>query len=171
MNNPLEQIDDLLEPQDWSFPVPISYGPGRLSEISSHCKTMGLQNPLIVTDKGSAHLPFIKLLQDFLSLANIPSALFDEVSPNPLDKDILAGREKFHNGKHDAIIAIGGGSAMDGGKCICLTANNDHSVWDFEFELPVPMIQDDQPFPTLITIPTTAGTGAETESTASGDGC
>ncbi len=47
MNNPLEQIDDLLEPQDWSFPVPISYGPGRLSEISSHCKTMGLQNPLI----------------------------------------------------------------------------------------------------------------------------
>ncbi len=166
MNNPLEQIDDLLQPQDWSFPVPISYGPGRLSEISSHCKMMGLQNPLIVTDKGSAHLPFIKLLQDFLSLANIPSALFDEVSPNPLEKDILAGREKFHNGKHDAVIAIGGGSAMDAGKCICLTANNDHSVWDFEFDLPVPMIQHDQPFPTLITIPTTAGTGAETESTA-----
>jgi alcohol dehydrogenase class IV len=55
---------------------------------------------------------------------------------------------------------------MDGGKCICLTANNDFSVWDFEFEQPVPKIAHDQPFPTLITIPTTAGTGAETESTA-----
>jgi alcohol dehydrogenase class IV len=166
INNAVEQIDDLLEPQDWSFPVPIAYGPGRLSEISSHCLGMGIQNPLIVTDKGSAHLPFIKQLQDFLSLANISSALFGEVSPNPLEKDILAGREKFHNGKHDAVIAIGGGSAMDGGKCICLTANNNYSVWDFEFEQPVPIIHQDQPFPTLITIPTTAGTGAETESTA-----
>jgi alcohol dehydrogenase class IV len=55
---------------------------------------------------------------------------------------------------------------MDGGKCICLTANNNYSVWDFEFEQPVPIIHQDQPFPTLITIPTTAGTGAETESTA-----
>ena len=166
INNAVEQIDDLLEPQDWSFPVPIAYGPGRLSEISAHCLGMDIQNPLIVTDKGSAHLPFIKQLQDFLSLANISSALFSEVSPNPLEEDILAGREKFHNGKHDAVVAIGGGSAMDGGKCICLTANNDYSVWDFEFEQPVPIIHQDQPFPTLITIPTTAGTGAETESTA-----
>ena len=65
INNAVEQIDDLLEPQDWSFPVPIAYGPGRLSEISAHCLGMGIQNPLIVTDKGSAHLPFIKQLQDF----------------------------------------------------------------------------------------------------------
>ena len=166
MNNRLEQIDNLLEPQDWSFPIPIAYGPGRLSEISKHCKKMGIEHPLIVTDKGSAHLPFIELLQDFLSRANISSALFGEISPNPLEKDILAGRKKFHNGKHDAVIAIGGGSAMDGGKCICLTANNDYSVWDFEFEQQVPKIQRNQPFPTLITIPTTAGTGAETESTA-----
>ena len=166
MNNRLEQIDNLLEPQDWSFPIPIAYGPGRLSEIGRHCKKMGIEHPLIVTDKGSAHLPFIGLLRDFLSRANISSALFGEISPNPLEKDILAGREKFHNGKHDAVIAIGGGSAMDGGKCICLTANNDYSVWDFEFEQPVPKIQQNQPFPILITIPTTAGTGAETESTA-----
>ena len=166
INKAVEQIDDLLEPQDWSFPVPIAYGPGRLSEISTHCLGMGIHNPLIVTDKGSAHLPFIKRLQDFLSLANIPSALFGEVSPNPLEKDILAGRETFLNGKHDAVIAIGGGSAMDGGKSICLTANNNYSIWDFEFEQPVPIIHQDQSFPTLVTIPTTSGTGAETESTA-----
>ena len=24
---------DILEPQDWSFPIPIAYGPGRLDEI------------------------------------------------------------------------------------------------------------------------------------------
>ena len=53
---------------------------------------------------------------------------------------------------------------MDGGKSICLTANNDIDLWAFEFEQPDPEITT--PFPTLITIPTTAGTGAETESTA-----
>jgi alcohol dehydrogenase class IV len=76
------------------------------------------------------------------------------------------GREAFRAGGHDAVIAIGGGSAMDGGKAICLTANNDQDLWAFEFEQPVPVIGQGENFPALITIPTTAGTGAETESTA-----
>jgi alcohol dehydrogenase class IV len=72
----------------------------------------------------------------------------------------------FKDGNHDAIIAIGGGSAMDGGKAICLTANNDIPLWDFEWELTPAKIKEGNEFPKLITIPTTAGTGAETESTA-----
>ena len=55
---------------------------------------------------------------------------------------------------------------MDGGKAICLTANNDIPLWDFELEQPSPHISKDNPFPKLICIPTTAGTGAETDSTA-----
>ena len=55
---------------------------------------------------------------------------------------------------------------MDGGKLICLTANNDVPLRDFEFELTPPIISKDNPFPKIITIPTTAGTGAETEITA-----
>jgi len=54
---------------------------------------------------------------------------------------------------------------MDGGKAICLTANNSIDLWDFEFEKPALKIGGDNAFPKLITIPTTAGTGAETEST------
>ena len=55
---------------------------------------------------------------------------------------------------------------MDGGKLICLTANNDVPLRDFEFELTPPIISKDNPCPKIITIPTTAGTGAETEITA-----
>ena len=55
---------------------------------------------------------------------------------------------------------------MDGGKAICLTAKNEIDLWDFEWEAEPVAISPDKAFPTLITIPTTAGTGAETESTA-----
>lgn len=156
----------ILNPQDWSFPVPIKYGPGRLGEIGNHCIMIGVHNPLIVTDCGSHKLPFIGQLQNHLTNAGLKVGLYSDISPNPKDTEIGAGRAQFISGGHDAIIAIGGGSAMDGGKSICLTANNDIDLWAFEYEQKVPEIHANQPFPKLITIPTTAGTGAETESTA-----
>ena len=158
--------DDILEPQDWSFPIPIAYGPGRLGEIGQRCVAMGLLNPLIVTDKGSRDLPFISRLYRYLADAGLSTALFSEISPNPRDDEISIGCDSFRSGSHDAIIAIGGGSAMDGGKAICLTVKNERDLWDFEWEAEPVAISPDQAFPTLITIPTTAGTGAETESTA-----
>ena len=157
---------DILQLQDWSFPVPIAYGPGRLAEIGQKSVELGLLNPLVVTDRGSRDLPFIATLQGHLSQAGLKSGLFSEISPNPRDDEIAAGRAAFRISGHDGIIAIGGGSAMDGGKSICLTARNEIDLWSFEYEQPVPEIPKDQPFPKLITIPTTAGTGAETESTA-----
>ena len=156
----------MLAPQDWSFPVPIAYGPGRLAEIGHRCAAMGIRNPLIVTDSGSRDLPFIAGLGQLLSAAGLSSAVFSGISPNPRDTDIAAGKAAFHEGGHDAVIAIGGGSAMDGGKAVCLTARNEIDLWDFEWEEPPVEIAPDQAFPPLITIPTTAGTGAETESTA-----
>lgn len=157
---------EILKPQDWTFPVPIAYGPGRLAEIGLRCREMGLRNPLIVTDAGSRGLPFLSQLEAFLSEAGLSSGLYTAISPNPRDEEIAAGRAMFRSGGHDAVIAIGGGSAMDGGKSVCLTARNEIDLWAFEFQQESPAIPKGQEFPSLITIPTTAGTGAETESTA-----
>ena len=162
---PISYDPSMLAAHDWGFPVPIVYGPGRLAEIGQRCVAMGIRNPLIVTDRGSRNLDFVSRLHTFLGEAGLKSALFFEISPNPIDTEIGAGRAAFCDGNHDAIIAIGGGSAMDGGKAICLTANNNLDLWDFEFEKPAPTIAIENEFPKLITIPTTAGTGAETEST------
>ncbi|MDM7931496.1 iron-containing alcohol dehydrogenase [Tabrizicola sp.] len=156
----------MLAPHDWGFPVPIAYGPGRLAEIGQRCIGLGIRNPLIVTDHGSRDLPFIALLHSLLQDAGLKAALFSDISPNPIDGEIETGRAAFLAGSHDAIIAIGGGSAMDGAKAICLMARNDLDLWAFEYEQPVPVMGQGQRFPALITIPTTAGTGAETESTA-----
>lgn len=156
----------LLDPQDWSFPVPIAYGPGRVSEVAGFCKVNGMRAPLIVTDRGSAGLPFITSLQSDLAKAGLQVALYSDISPNPRDDEIMAGRAQYRAGGHDGIIAIGGGSGMDGGKAIALVANNDIDLWAFECEQTPPDMSGQPAFPPLITIPTTAGTGAETESTA-----
>jgi len=156
----------MLLSHDWNFSVPIAYGPGRLAEIGQKCVSLGVRNPLIVTDRGSRELAFISRLVDYLSGAGLASGVFSGISPNPIDSEISFGRAAFLSGNHDAIIAIGGGSAMDGAKAICLTANNEIDLWDFEFEQTSPFISKANRFPILITIPTTAGTGAETESTA-----
>jgi alcohol dehydrogenase class IV len=156
----------MLTAHDWDFPVPIAYGPGRLAEIGRRCIELGIRNPLVVTDRGSRDLPFIGQLQTSLENEGLSATVFSEISPNPVDSEIGLGRKAFRAGGHDAVIAIGGGSAMDGGKAICLTAKNNYDLWAFEFEQPVPVMGQSESFPALITIPTTAGTGAETESTA-----
>ena len=160
------ELSDLLVSQDWTFPVPIAYGPGRFSEIGKHCVREDISNPLIVTDRGSKALPFIDEARNYLSFEGINSAIFSDISPNPREEEVALGKKAYTAGAHDAVIAIGGGSAMDGGKSICLTARNDIDLWDFEWEKPAPLVYPDQAFPKLITVPTTAGTGAETESTA-----
>ena len=158
--------EEILAPQDWGFPVPIAYGPGRFSEIGNYCSENEITNPLIVTDSGSVDLPFIDNLVEILKKTKINSGIYSKISPNPRDDEIASGKKLFNDNNHDAIIAIGGGSAMDGGKSICLTANNDIELFDFEWEKTPQVIGPDNKFPKLITIPTTAGTGAETESTA-----
>ena len=42
----------LLAGHDWSFPVPIAYGPGRLAELPQHCAAAGMKNPLLMSDRG-----------------------------------------------------------------------------------------------------------------------
>jgi alcohol dehydrogenase class IV len=157
---------NLLDNKDWGFPVPIFYGPGRISDIGSICENLEIRNPLIVTDRGSSKLSFIQELRSVLSKNGISSEVFFEISPNPIGDEIGAGCNAYRDGKHDSIIGIGGGSGMDGAKAICLTVNNDIDLWAFDYNKPVPQVAGTNPFPKLITIPTTAGTGAETESTA-----
>jgi len=166
MSNHPNPDQSLLGAYDWTFPIPIAYGPGRLTEIGDQCRTLGMSNPLIVTDRGSAGLPFIATTQTHLRTAGLSSAVYSEVSPNPQDHEVRAARAAFIAGQHDGVIGMGGGSGMDGAKATCLTAYNDHRLWAFDYDGEGVTVHGETPFPPLICVPTTAGTGAETESTA-----
>ncbi len=159
-------VKNLNRSFEWSFPVPIAYGAGRLQEVGQRVVQMALNNPLIVTDQGCAALPFIGTLRKSLADAGVASEVFSAIPPNPRDTDIALARSHYLEGGHDSVIAIGGGSGMDAGKATALTAYHDCDLWQFDFERDLPELPADHQFPPLICIPTTAGTGAETESTA-----
>ena len=158
--------ENFLQHADWTFPVPIAYGPGRLDELPDHCHRLGLSNPLIITDCGTASLTFISDAQDLLVRTGIDSTIFGDISQNPTENDVRNAHSAFSSGNHDGVIAIGGGSGMDAGKATALLAGSRYDLWQHDFEKVPPQLDPSNKFPPLICIPTTSGTGAETESTA-----
>jgi len=152
-----------LDPVDWTFPVPISYGAGRFTELAATCRAAGSDRPLVVTDRGSRELEFVARAMTMLTDAGLSPGLFAEFSPNPSDIEARKGKAVFEAGRHDLVIGLGGGSALDGAKAISLIAGRDTPLWDFDFDKPAPT---EDGFVPLVCVPTTAGTGAETESSA-----
>ena len=100
-----------------------------------------------------AAFPFLETHDEYLSL-DIPYVIFDDFTPNPLYDDVIKGVELLKENGCDAILAIGGGSALDVAKCIKLFAAMDDSKVYLEQEF-----KDNSLL--LIAIPTTSGTGSE----------
>ena len=82
---------------------------------------------------------------------------FRDFQPNPLYENVQAGVKLFRDENCDAIIAVGGGSAMDVAKCIKLYSNlpgdGAEGCW-----LTAEYVPNDI---ALLAMPTTAGTGSE----------
>lgn len=158
---------DPLARQHWTLPIPIHYGPGARDALPGLCRQQGMTRPLLVTDRGSRTLPFVAELLGAMTAAGLAPTLFAEIEPNPTDRAIAAGAAAFRAADADGVVALGGGSGLDGGKGIVLLARQQrHALFDFVYGAPLPAGIGAADLPPLITIPTTAGTGAETESTA-----
>ncbi|OOY23022.1 alcohol dehydrogenase [Thioclava sediminum] len=148
---------------NWSYPTTIKFGPGRISELADHCKSVGIAKPLLVTDKALAALPITAGALDVLDAAGLGRAVFSEVDPNPNEGNMAAGIEVYKAGGHDGVICFGGGSALDLGKMIALMAGQDASlsVWDLEDIGDWWTRANGDAIAPIIAVPTTAGTGSE----------
>ena len=103
---------------NWSYPTSIRFGAGRIVEIADACKTIAIKKPLLVTDKGLAKLDITHKTLNILNKAGLGSSIFSEVDSNPTEINAAAGIKIFQEGKHDGIIAFGGGSGIDLGKLV-----------------------------------------------------
>lgn len=141
----------------------VEFGNGKLSHISEYLPYA--KKALIVTTNGKSIQKngYIEILEKELKKANIESCLFAEIEPNPLHTTIDKGADLAKHEECDMIIAIGGGSAMDASKGIALMAANDGKLWDYiQFGTGGKQIPKNKALP-LVCIPTTAGTGSETD--------
>ncbi|MGB6085653.1 iron-containing alcohol dehydrogenase [Parvibaculum sp.] len=146
---------------NWNFPTKIRFGAGRIKELADACAAAGINRPLLVTDPGLKPLPMIAEALALLEKSNIPPALFTDVHPNPVGADVEAGLEVFRKGKHDGVILVGGGSAMDAGKAIAFMSGQTRPIWDYEDREDWWTRADPAGIAPVIAVPTTAGTGSE----------
>ncbi|SIO21777.1 4-hydroxybutyrate dehydrogenase/hypothetical protein [Rhodovulum sp. ES.010] len=146
---------------NWSYPTAVRFGAGRIAELPEACIAAGIKRPLLVTDRGLAQLPIAGQVLDILDAAGLGRAMFAEVDPNPTEKNMEAGVALFREGGHDGVIAFGGGSGLDLGKCVALMAGQSRPVWDFEDIGDWWTRADADAIAPIIAVPTTAGTGSE----------
>jgi alcohol dehydrogenase class IV len=146
---------------NWSYPTAIRFGAGRINELAEACRVSGIERPLLVTDAGLAKLPITAKVVDQLKQAGVPVAVFSDIQPNPVDSNVEAGIAVFRAGKHDGIIAFGGGSGLDTGKVIAFMAGQTRPLWDFEDIGDWWTRADADKIAPVVAVPTTAGTGSE----------
>jgi alcohol dehydrogenase class IV len=114
---------------------------------------LGTKHPLLVCDPAS-----IRFQPTFYThihtIHDLDWAEFRDFQPNPSYESVEKGVKLFREEKCDAILAVGGGSAIDVAKCIKLFARMEPGVCYLDQEI----VPNDIPF---LVMPTTAGTGSE----------
>jgi alcohol dehydrogenase class IV len=132
------------------------FGPGALALAGQYARNLGARRPLVVTDAGVQAAGWADKVLASIREHGLSVAVFDSVSPNPRDHEVMAGAQVYRHEGCDAIVAVGGGSPMDCAKGIGIVSSNDRHVLTFEGVDNV-----ETPGPPLICVPTTAGSSAD----------
>lgn len=140
----------MLEVNNFFHGTRIVEGYGVLNETGNEVKTLGFKKVLIVTDDFLSKSAHYQVLKESLEKAGIEYLLETNVKPNPRAEDCDAMAKIAIEEKVDAIIALGGGSAMDQAKAVAAIVTNGKTTVELEHSI-LP----------LICIPSTAGTGSE----------
>lgn len=143
----------------FSFPTTITFGAGARKHVAGHLRALGLQRPLVVTDRALAALP---VFGEFLShLGGLVLSVFDGVHGNPTAAQAMAGARAYAAHRADCVIGIGGGASLDVAKLVGIVATRGGEVLEYAYDhRPQPRpIEGDVPW--FVALPTTAGTGSE----------
>ncbi|HZR52838.1 MAG TPA: iron-containing alcohol dehydrogenase [Streptosporangiaceae bacterium] len=135
------------------------FAEGAIKELPGAVRATGADGAMIVTDAGLAATPVLGTVARELAEAAIPVHVFSGVHPNPTTDDIAAGADAVAEvgARRVALVAVGGGSPIDAAKGIAIAAVNPQRGRELDYRnaFSVPALP-------IIAVPTTAGTGAET---------
>lgn len=145
------------------MPTKVLFGPGKLSEL--HTEKLPGKKALIVTSNGTSvkKYGYLDRVEKELELAGVEYVVFNEIRPNPTDKNVMDGAKIAKENDCDFVLALGGGSVMDCSKCIALMMTNPGDIWDYS--LSVSGGKKAAPFDAapIVCITTSAGTASEVD--------
>ena len=132
------------------------FGVGARHKVGFYARNMAARKVFVVSDQGVINAGWTKQAQDDLAEFGIDSFVFNKLTPNPKDHEVMEGAKAYRDNECDVIVAVGGGSVIDCAKAIGIVHTNGEAVWAYEG-----IDSIDNPGPPLICIPTTAGTAAD----------
>lgn len=139
----------------------VLFGVGAIEALPEVVAWAGGSRVFVVTDPGVQRSGIIAEVLAILALSGAETGLFAEVEPNPGASTVERGAAALRTFglEGTVVVPVGGGSAMDTAKALDLLAANEGPVWGLEYDGRglVPGLP-------LVAVPTTAGTGAETNS-------
>ncbi len=141
----------------WSVAKQIT-GAGCVTKLPEIIKGEGIDNVLIVTDQNLRKIGLLDSLLKSLEEAGIRYTIFDDVKPNPTDRNVEEGLLFYKNNGCRGMIAFGGGSPIDCSKAIgARVARPNKTTTQMNGLCTVR-----RRIPKIFAVPTTAGSGSET---------
>lgn len=132
-------------------------GENSFNELPAILKSRGFNRILIVTDVGIVNAGILQSFIENLETLSINFRVYDKTVPNPTIYNISEALALYHEVQADAIVAVGGGSAIDCAKGVAARAiRPDKSIEQMKGLLKVR-----KEIPPFYAVPTTAGTGSE----------
>lgn len=148
---------------EFSCPVKILSGRAAVANLPYELTGLGAERPMIVTDKGIVGAGLLAPVQAAFDDSELEiGAVFDDTPPDSSLAVVQTAAKLYRDKGCDALIAVGGGSAMDTAKAVNIVVSEDaHDLLALQG---VDRIRARlAPF---VAIPTTAGTGSEVTNVA-----
>jgi alcohol dehydrogenase class IV len=145
-----------VTPITFNVPSTILLGAGASRELPAQLRRLGAQHALIVTDAFFAGNGLADAFVALLRQHGYAASIFAGVQPDPTDRNVHDGLRAYRDSGAQAVVGLGGGSAIDAAKAIAMLATNPEPLRQYMGYHKVP-----QAGAPMIAIPTTAGTGSE----------
>lgn len=134
----------------------IIFGQGALNQVGDCARRLGATKVFLVSDPGVIKAGWVERALPYLAAHDLPYETWANVSPNPKDFQVEEGAMRYAQAGCDAILAIGGGSAIDAAKAVAILVSNGGRIQDYEG-----VDKITRPLPPMIAAPSTAGSGSE----------
>lgn len=142
-------------PELFGYPK-VHFDFGAVAAIGAELAARQITRPLFITDQGLVEHGVLQKVLDALP-NEVDSAVFADIPPNPTIAGIEAAADAYREDGCDGVVGVGGGSVLDSGKALRVAVTHPGPIADYCRD-PSRVTADVAPY---ITVPTTAGTGAE----------